>query len=185
MMRAQGTAEGVSDTDDLRSLYEAKIRAELEGADREAPGSDRVPSAGVLLARLALIKGLPGPAEVKGGATLSGLDGIAADLALSALGYDPMDAFRIMSRPEPGIEVARRGERLRLVIEAVDPGLVIALDAEAAEDLSEAFGVAPLRFGKPVQVLGRTIVAVDGLEASLTDQARKRRVWRQLQSVSA
>lgn len=182
---AQGASESAPSADELRALFEAKVRAELEAADRAAPGSDRVPSTGALLAHVALVKGLAGPAEATGGAALSGSDGAAADLALAALGLDPSGAFRILSRPEPGVEATRRTERLRLAIEATDPGLVIALDAEAAEDLASAFGVASLRYGKPARVLGRTLLAVDGLEASLTDQPRKRRVWRQFQAVSA
>ena len=168
---------------EIRALYEAKTRAELAAADSVAPGSDRVASVGALLARVALVKGLPGPAEVSGGAALCGPDGVAADLALAALGHDPAGTFRLLSRPEAGIDAARRTERLRLVVEAVDPEFVIALDPEAAEDVAEAFGIAPLRFGAPVRVLGRTMLAVDGLEASLTDQARKRRVWRQMQAL--
>jgi hypothetical protein len=169
--------------DEIRTLFEAKARSELDSADAAAPGSDRVPSVGALLAGLALVKGLPGPAESTGGAALSGADGTAADLALAALGYDPTCAFRMLSRPEPGIEAPRRAERLRLAIEAVDPEVVVALDAEAAEDLAEAFGTAPLRFGKPTVVTGRIMLAVDGLEASLADLPRKRKVWRQLQAL--
>jgi len=168
---------------ELRSLFEAKAKAELEAADACAPGSDVVAFSGALLAQVALVKGLPGPAEAVGGPALSGADGDAADLALAALGYDPATAFRMVSRVEPGVEPDRRAERLRLAVEAVDPRLIVALDAEAAEDVAVAFGIAPLRFGKPVRVLGRTVVAVDGLEASLGDQARKARVWRQLKSV--
>lgn len=166
---------------ELRALYEAKVRAELAAADALAPGSDRVAARGELLATLALVKGLPGPAEASGGAALSGADGEAADKALAALGHDPARAFRVLSRPEPGLEPDRRSERLRLALEAVDPELVIALDAEAAEDLASAFGIAPLRFGEERIVLGRRLVAVDGLEASLADEKRKAAVWRQLQ----
>ena len=129
------------------------------------------------------MKGLAGPAEASGGAALSGADGEAARLALGALGYDPETAFAILSRVEPGIDAQKRADRLRIALEAVDPRVIIALDAYAAEDVSAAFDVEPLRFGKPIRVLGRMIVAVDGLEASLTDQARKARVWKQLKAV--
>ena len=177
-----------ADSDDatvLRALFEEKARAEIGAADALAPGSDVVPVSGALMAHVALVKGLPGPSEVTGGAALSGPDGEAAARALAALGYDPDSLFAIVSRAEPGIEESRRAERLRLALEAVDPRLIVALDADAGHDVSMAFGIAPLRFGKPVRVLGRTIVAVDGLEASLTDQARKQRVWRQLRSLEA
>lgn len=181
--RAGAEGRDASETIQPVSLYEAKARAELALADASAPGSDLVPGAGAPLARTMLLKGLPGPAERVGGSALCGADGDAAALALAALGYDPEDTFRLVSRPEPGIKRDRCANRLRLAVEAVDPHLVVALDAEAAEDLAQAFGVAPLRFGKPAIVLGRTLLAVDGLEASLTDPVRKRRVWRQLQTV--
>jgi len=168
---------------DLSALFHAKARAELKAADGKAPGSDIVRSAGAEFAETALVKGLSGPAEATGGSALEGPDGDAADRALEALGYDPALSFRIVSRVEQGVASERRIKRLRLALEATDPDVVIALDKEAAEDVASAFDIAELRFGRPVRVLGRTLVAVDGLEASLTDEARKRRVWRQLKSV--
>jgi len=170
--------------EELRALYEAKVRAELAAADALAPGSDAVPWRGALLSRVALVKGLAGPAEVAGGAALSGPDGDAASKALEALGYDVGDAFFTLSRPEPGIGLPQRAERLRAQIEAVDPAVVLALDSEAAEDLAVAFGAPPLAFGRESLVLGRRFVAVDGLEASLGDDPRKRRVWSQLKAAA-
>jgi len=169
--------------EELRALYEAKARTELALADSLAAGSDVVASSGALLAQVALVKGLPGPAEAAGGAALSGADGAAADAALTTLGYEPSAAFRILSRPEPTLESSARVTRLRYALEAVDPAIVIALDAEAAEDVRVAFDLSRLPFGRPVKSGGRTILAVDGLEASLVDQARKRRVWRQMQAI--
>jgi hypothetical protein len=177
---AKTEASPAEDATALRALFESKARAELIAADALAPGSDRVAWRGELLAHVALVKGLPGPAEASGDAALSGPDGDAADKALAALGYAPEGAFRMLSRPEPGLEPAPAAERLRLAIEAVDPELVIALDAAAAEDLALAFGIEPLRFGEVRIVLGRRLLAVDGLEASLSDEKRKAQVWRQL-----
>jgi hypothetical protein len=128
------------------------------------------------------VKGLPGPAESSGGAALSGADGAAADKALEALGWDPASAFRTLSRPEPETPQEIRAARLRLQIEAVDPALVLALDAEAASDVAEAFAIALPKFGASVRAGGRRIVAVEGLEASLSQPPRKKRVWRQLQA---
>jgi hypothetical protein len=166
-------------------LYETRARDELAAADALAPGSDAVASQGALLAEVVLVKGLAGPAEATGGAALCGPDGEAALKALEALGWSRDSAFRTLSHPEPGIPAERRGDRLRMQIEAVDPVLVLALDVEAAVDLAEAFGIAQPRLGEAVRVLGRRIVAVDGLEASLADLARKKRVWRQLQAAKA
>jgi hypothetical protein len=169
----------------VRALYEAKTCEELRQADALAPGSDVVGSSGELLCQVALVKGLPGPAEKAGGAALSGPDGAAADAAVEALGYDPDATFRMLSRPESSLDPGRRTSRLRRALEAVDPLVVIALDADAAADIQDAFELTRLVFGRPIRVGGRLIVAVDGLEASLADAARKRRVWRQMQAVRA
>jgi hypothetical protein len=169
----------------VRELFEERAKAELAAADALAPGSDSVAWSGALFAAVAVVKGLPGPAEATGGAALTGADGEAARKALSALGWDADAVFTTLSRPEPGLPLERRGDRLRMQIEAVEPQLVLALDAEAAEDLAEAFGIARPAFGAETRVLGRRIVAVDGLEASLADPARKKRVWTQLQAAKA
>ncbi len=169
--------------EELRALYEAKASAELDLANARAPGADVVPASGDLLAQVALVKGLPGPAEAAGGPALSGPDGAAADSALAELGYDPSAAFRILSRPEPGLGSAERVARLRYAVEAVDPSVVIALDAQAAEDVWAAFGMGRVAFGRSVRAKGRTLVALDGLEASLGDQVRKKRIWKQMQAI--
>ena len=158
------------------------MRAELAAADALAPGSDAVAARGALLAHVAVVKGLAGPAEAAGGDALSGADGEALVKALEALGYPSEGVFFTLSRPEPGIDGARRAERLRLQLEAVDPALVVALDPEAAADLAEAFGAPPLVAGVTARVLGRRMVALDGFEASLGDAKRKRRVWEQLKA---
>lgn len=174
------TTEGGGATQ-VRALFESKARAELLAADGLAPGSDSVRWRGSLLAEVAVVKGLPGPAEASGGEALSGADGEAASKALSALGWDPSALFFTLSRPEPGTPAEQRRERLRMQVEAVDPALVLAVDAAALEDVADAFGIRAPSFGKAVWILGRRFAAVDGLEASLVEPARKRRVWKQMQ----
>jgi hypothetical protein len=168
--------------DQVRALFGARAKVELAAADALAPGSDIVRPRGALMASVAVVKGLAGPAEAAGGDALSGADGEAADKALAALGWPAADIFYTLSRPEPGLDPERRGDRLRQQIEAVDPQLVLALDEAAAADLAQAFGIADLRFGVEARAAGRRMVAVDGLEASLGEPARKRRVWEQLQA---
>ncbi len=168
----------------IRRAHEARAMAELALAERAAPGSDAVASSGAVVAEVALVKGLPGPAESAGGVALSGPDGEAADAALAALGWDPAQVFRTLSRPEPGIAAEKRVRRLRQQLEAVDPVVVIALDAEAAADLAEAFALDGLKPGAPVTRLGRTLVALSGLESSLGDPTAKRRVWRELKAAT-
>lgn len=170
---------------EICALHEARARAELSAADALAPGADAVAWRGALLAQVAIVKGLPGPAEASGGAALSGADGDAAVKALAALGYAEGDLYFTLSRPELGADAARLTSRLRAQIEAVDPSLVLAVDREAADDVAAAFGIDRPSWGREVRVLGRRVVAVDGLEASLTDPARKRRVWEQLKAARA
>jgi len=167
-----------------RSFQEARVAAELGDADRECPGSDAVAANGSAFAEVVLVKGLRGPAEESGGAALSGADGEALRLALEALGYDPESCFRTLSRPEPGADLERCSRRLRMQIEAVDPAVVVALDAASATDVASAFGLKRLEPGVPIRVLGRTVLAVDGFEASLGNDREKRRVWTQLKSVA-
>lgn len=163
----------------IRRLHEERAKAELAAATAHAPGSDVVPVGGDLLAEVALVKGRPGPAEASGGRAISGADGEAAAKALEALGWDPAKTFGTLSRPDPSLHADTRAARLRAQIEAVDPLLVVALDAEAAEDLAAAFGLPELGFGTEVAAAGRRLLAVDGLEASLGDPKAKQRVWRQ------
>ncbi|MGV8084571.1 MAG: hypothetical protein AB2L09_13215 [Coriobacteriia bacterium] len=166
----------------LRALHEARAKAELAEAEALAPGSGAIPPRGALFAALAVVKGLPGPAEAAGGAAVSGADGQAAVSALEALGYSADELFFTLSRPEPTLSSDQRSRRLRRQIEATGAETVLALDREAGEDLAAAFGVPPMKFGREVVVLGRRLIAIDGLEASLMDLNRKRAVWRQMQA---
>ena len=64
----------------------------------------------------------------------------------------------------------RASDRLRLQLESVDPKVIVALDAEAAADIAEAFGCeAPVPGDAVLRVLGRRVVAVSGFEAALAD----------------
>jgi len=164
------------------ALHEARARAELRAADASAPGSDSVAWRGAVVAQVAVVKGLPGPAEASGGAALTGADGEAVVKALEALGYGERDLFFTLSRPGTTGRDDRMVSRLRSQLEAVDPGLILAVDGEAAADVAAAFGADRPAWGRETYVLGRRFVAVDALEASLSDPARKRRVWEQLKA---
>jgi uracil-DNA glycosylase len=164
----------------IRAIHEARARAELDAADREVAGADAIASSGDLLAEVMLVKGMPGPAEAAGGAALSGADGAALDKALEALGRAPEHAFRTIARPIPGGADDGYAKRLRRQIEAIDPRVVVALDARAASDVSAALGCEALVPGAAITVAGRTVLAVDDFEASLADERRKRAAWSQL-----
>lgn len=183
VLLAEVTSEadtGCPDVAKLGELHEAKARAELRQADVLAPGSDVVAAGGTRIADIAIVKGLMGPAEAAGGAALSGPDGEAAIKALERLGHRAPAVFFTLSCPDPSVPDEARTARIRLQIEAVGAELVVAVDDVAAADVAAAFGVKRLGFGSVTKAYGRRLLAVDGLEASLGDEARKRRVWRQL-----
>lgn len=167
--------------DAIERAYRDKARAELVAADRLAEGSDVVPSVGDPFAEVFLVKGEPGPAESSGGEALSGPDGTAVRKALAALGFDPDSVFASVSRPESGMKIESLRQRLRMQIEAVDPWVIVALDAVAAADVAAAFDLDGIACGKRAHGGGRQFVAVEGFEASLGDKSAKLRAWRQLQ----
>lgn len=173
----------------LGDEYARMQHAELAHADSLLAGADRGLSSGCLPARLLLVKGAPGPAELAGGEVISGADGDAVHKILAALGFSAEDYFAVVSRPV-GTDLARPdvaravADRMRLIIEAVDPESVVALDMLAAEDISRALDVPALRFGHCAMARGRRLLAVDGLEASLADPQRKRRVWAQFKALT-
>ncbi len=174
---------------ELRESYGAKASAELAAADALVPGSSSVAGRGSLFAHIVLLKGVPGEEDLTAGRTLAGPDGEAADKAMTALGFDPDDGWRMCTRPAGATSAApadaeARAHRVELAVEAVDPDVVIALDPQAGEDLARAFGLARLEPGTPVQRRGRTLGAVGGLAASLSDEGAKARVWAELRSVA-
>jgi len=171
----EATPSGVS------ALHEAKVRAELGAADAVAPGSDAVAGTGSLTPAVVVVKGVPGEADRSSGIALSGPDGDAVGKALSALGVDG-PVYALCSRAAQGVDPAAAARRLRLVIEALDPALVIALDGTGASDVSAAYAVPAIAFGEPVRVGGRTVLAVDDLERSFTD-GRKAEVWQQFRGL--
>lgn len=167
----------------LRDLYAAKATAELDAADEVLPAIP-VKRTGDDLGRVLLVKGEPGSGDLAAGAALAGADGEAARAALTALGVPVDSLLAVVSRPAGSatpLDAAHR--RLARYLEAADPALAIALDALAADDLAAAAGVPALPFGEAVECRGRVLLAVDGLEASLSDEKRKRRVWRQFRAL--
>lgn len=168
----------------LRRTFAAKARAEIADADRLLARTIRVKGAGDPLARVLLVKGRPGPEDIAARKALAGADGEAAAKALEALGRDTSSVWATCSRPMTS-EAEAVTRRLELIVEAVDPELVLALDRQAADDVAAALHLAHIAFGVPMGARGRVIGAVDGLEASLGDAAAKGRVWRQMRAVFA
>ena len=168
----------------LCALYRDKARAEIAAADLLVPGADATASRGELVPDVAVVKGLKGPAEAAGGAAVSGADGTAISSALERLGFDPTRVFYTLSSAVGVENPDARASRLRLILEAVDAPVVIALDEVAADDVSRALGVARIRVGALTRVAGRDVLALSGLEDSLADPRDKRRVWAELKSVA-
>ncbi|MDP3630779.1 MAG: hypothetical protein Q8S43_07500 [Actinomycetota bacterium] len=178
-MAGEGAVEPIST--DTRFLMEAKVRAELSAADALCPGSAAIAGTGSLTPAVLLVKGTAGEADISAGVALAGADGEAAHKALDALDVTgPL--YAVCSRTVPVCGPAETGSRLRLIIEALDPSLAVALDREAAEDISSALGIPALPFGETVSLPGRTLLAVDGLEASLAGD-RKAVVWQQFRGL--
>ena len=177
-----GPDDAERDVERYERMCREKADAEIAAADAPVVGSGRIRSSGDVLAEIALIKGAPGPHDVAAGRVLSGADGEAATKALDALGL-PSERYAVCSRPGRSAAAAR-ARRLALIIEAVDPAIVIALDPEAAADVALAMRTGALVPGEPVSVRGRNVLAIDGLEASLGDERLKKRVWRQLRALA-
>lgn len=185
-MSASGqTAAEALRIDALRidTLYREKVRAEIAEAEALVPGDPAVRSQGDELADVLLAKGEPGAGERAHGRALAGEDGVAIGKALDALGL-PEARFAVCTRVGAAGRDARV-RRLRLLVETVDPAVIIALDTVAAEDVAAALGAARLSAGKPVRVQGRTVLALDDFEGSLGDEGRKRQAWKALKSLGA
>lgn len=165
----------------LHELYRAKARAEIAEAEKVARATGAVRGQGDVLAEVLLVKGEPGPADIGAKRTLAGDDGPAVGKALDALGL-PKSRYAFCTAATGSRDAALR--RVRLLVEALDPRTIVALDGVAARDLAEAYGMRQPRFGERATLGGRKWVAVDGFEASLGDEAAKRNVWRQLQALA-
>jgi hypothetical protein len=159
----------------------AKAKAELAAAEKVAKPAGGVRGRGDVLAAVLLLKGEPGPEEREAHAVLAGADGPSIGKALEALGL-PSSRYAACTSTDGSRNASLK--RLRLLVEAVDPRMVVLLDPAAAADFAEAFGHAALVPGEPVLVLGRTVLALDDFAASLGDERAKRRVWQQLQSLA-
>lgn len=165
----------------LGRLYRDKARAEIADAEGPAGVGEIVHSAGDELADVMLLKGEPGSADIEASRVLAGPDGEAADKALDALGLS-VARFAACTRAGDSDREPPQ-DRLRMLVEAVDPRVIVALDPVAASDLAAAYGVEVPRAGRLVRMGGRDVVALDGLEASLGDEGLKRRVWLQFQAL--
>jgi len=205
--------------EDINSLavrYQAGVENQL------LPYKDHLSSSSVC--EVLLIKGTPGSAELSGAAPFSGADGKALSAALESLGWGTDNWVGIITKlpvpalsPEPNAQISSREltpYQLRLIIEVIDPQLIIALDEKAHHDVMAAMAVnseindfvaadhtsgdatqgqrsypqkatpALWRAGEKTLLSGRLLLIVSDFENSLSDDRSKQQVWAQLKQVA-
>lgn len=173
----------MSGAEALRTAYEAKALAELAEADAVIGAAPGTWDGKVVGARIAFVTSRPA-APGTGGGVLDLRTGEAVALGAEALGAGD-DVFLLATRSAAKFPREDRARRLRLAVEAVDAPAVIALDADAAQDLAFGFGLGGLQPGAPVRAFGRTLGSAGDFAASLDDPAAKARAWAAMKAVAA
>ncbi len=153
-------------------VYVEKMRAELEGLERQG-----VVLVGNAFSPILVVKGEPGPAEMSGGALLSGADGKALRAAFTKLGYAPEEWCGLACWRLDGGFLAP--SQMRLVLAALGPSTVVAADEAAAALMSDAYTGTPLElgWGRVSMVAGMRVLSLGGFEAALGDMHSKQRMW--------
>ena len=179
---SRGESSGIpADVSGLLDDVLAKALAEVDSAESILGGG--TPSHGDLTAQTMLVKGAAGPAEEAGGPALSGEDGVAVRKAIAALGLQDDRLYSTMSRPVVDCTPDAVVARLRALVVAVDPEIIIALDETASSDLKIALELPDLKSGDLQMWHGVVVLSVEGFERSLGDAGLKRRVWSQMQAL--
>lgn len=177
-MAQQGTSQGTA--------YARKARSELD--ELEARG---VQTVGNAFASVLLVKGVPGEAELAGGAPLSGKDGNALRAALLALGYAPEDWAGIAAWDERGNGIEE--SLMRQAVVTLDPATLVMCDDRAVESVRNAFAddlvmledfmdasIAP---GRVVKAAGMRMLNLDGFEDALVSEREKQLRWAWLKQI--
>jgi len=121
-----------------------------------------------------VVKGKRGKAEEAGGAPLSGRDGAALQSAFMRLGWENTDGG---AHNWCGVLLTPRGvaplaaDTLRLLIETIDPMVVVALDGQAFQAVSSAL-LSRQAVAATQQPAGRTGQSADGAW-QLVDRTQK------------
>lgn len=160
--------------------YVRKMRAELKAVQEKG-----VQMSGNAFSSVLLVKGEPGPAELMGGALLSGVDGKALRAALLKLGYAPEDWAAVDGNASPQL--------FRQVVATLDPTTLVACDEKAAALVRDAFADdlsalpnvedAMLVPGRVVRVAGMRMLNLGGFEAALSSSAQKQIMWARLKQI--
>jgi len=131
---------------------------------------------GNLLCQVACVKGIPSRDEIAGAPVCSGTDGEALGKAFPALGYPEGELPAFVAA------YACDEQQLRLIIEVLDPELVVAVDQTAGRALAAAFKMPLLAAGAPRTHMGRRFLVVHDFQGSLASMETKRRAWAQLKA---
>ncbi|MCL2136322.1 MAG: hypothetical protein FWH40_02175 [Coriobacteriia bacterium] len=188
---------------ELASLYQRGL------SDQLGPFSAYL--AGQAASDIVLVKGICGPIELAGGPPFSGPDSAAVSAALASLGWGEDNWCGVLTQPSHQAKLS--DEELRLIIEVIDPQLIIGMDQAAGISIAAALSYqgpeglyadkgegqannqqAEIKFddnkpprainaGEPIQYFNRQILVLSGFEAALSDDLAKQKVWAQLKTI--
>jgi hypothetical protein len=159
--------------------------AELEGSAAYLHGNR--------LGSVLVVKGIPGDVERLGNPPFFGPDGEALSSAFEALGWGAKNWCGLLLAPVG--EAPLSAERLRWLIETIDPRVILAVDRAAATEIvscyyksnsaaaTEAeyeFAASRLKAGSTSYVFGRQLGFVDGFETMLKVAQSRQQAWAQL-----
>ena len=162
----------------IRSAFLAKAGAEAAAADALMDAPQGAWGGLLVGARIAFVVGVPAGSGVLESRVRDAVEKVAQALGTSGA------IFTMSTRPVQGADPEDAAHRARLLIEAVDPPVVIALDPLAAEDIAEAFEVSALRPGGAVRAFGRALGSAGDLAASLDDPKAKARAWSSMKAAA-
>jgi len=159
-------------------------RAQLEQLALAAPAFAYL--AGSHFGMVLLVKGERGAAEEAGGPPFSGADGEALSSALERLGWGANNWCGLLLAPLGRPALAEEG--LLLLIETLDPTVVVVSDGAARKAFCEAYagrdgaGMTLEAFGETT-IQGRRHVCVGEFEQGLASEDAKQRAWLQLKKL--
>ena len=133
-----------------------------------------------------VIKGQCGAAEKTGAKPFSGFDGTALNSAFDKLGWGEDGWYGLLLAPSGACALEK--EQLRILIEALDPTVIVTVDEPArqlvAKTVLDYEQLAAWASGTTTDAQGRLLVRVDGFEAALGSETEKQMVWQQLKGAS-
>lgn len=105
----------------------------------------------------------------------------ALQSSFTQLGYGMAACTFVTLKNDEGA-VSLSGQELFLLLESLDPFLVVIADAQAAEVFSQAYR-EPVEFEKKRRIFGREIRAFESFESLLESSPGKQKAWAQLKTL--